>query len=59
MKNNQAVRNCLPFINIRKAANLENIDFLISQVIFETLSTLEDKKILDDIKNDQKTKATK
>lgn len=42
MKNNQAVANCLSF-RIKKEHKLKDIEMLISQVVFETLSTLTNK----------------
>ena len=40
MKNNQSVGNCLRF-SLSKKEKLEDIDFLISQTVFETISTME------------------
>lgn len=45
LERNQAVGNCLSF-NLRKKYRLIAVDMLISQVVFETLSILEDKKII-------------
>ena len=44
MKNNIAVGNLLPRFN--KQSKLREIEMLISQVVFETLSTLEDEKLI-------------
>ena len=45
MKNNMAVGNLLRF-SISKKEKLEDIDMLIDQVVFQTLSVLEYKKVI-------------
>lgn len=45
MRNNMAMRKLLSF-SISKKRKLENIDLLIGQVVFETISVMEDKKLV-------------
>ena len=45
MRNNIAVGSCASFI-IRRQDRLRAVELLISEVIFETLSTLEHNKVI-------------